>query len=118
VLYSVYNWNTQAYDIFESQSGAANGQRPAPRRTGPGQRGPGQQLESLLTILPLDAVRVRTSRKPAGRIAIHHTSPAVGLGEWTPEESWLVKQPWLTLGIGALGLIVGYRLLHHIARRL
>jgi len=117
MLYSVYNWNKKAYDVFESRSGEANGQRPKPRRTGPGPQGPGQQLESLLPILPLDAILLRTARKPAGRIAIHHTSPAVGLG-WSPEESWLVRKPWLMLGIGALGLLVGYRLLHHIARKL
>lgn len=118
MLYSVFNWSTQAYDVFESRSGEANGQRPKPRRVGPGPRGSGQQLESLLPILPLDAIRLRTSRKPAGRIAIHHTSPAVGLGDWAPEESWLVKRPWLALGVGALGLMVGYRLLHRIAGRL
>jgi hypothetical protein len=118
MLYSVYNWNKRAYDVFESRSGEANGQRPRPRRVGPGPRGPGQQLESLLPILPLDAIRLRTARKPAGRIAIHHTSPAVGLGAWSAEESWLVKKPWLMLGVGAVGLVLGYRLLHHIARRL
>lgn len=117
MLYSVYNWSKKAYDVFESRSGEANGQRPKPRRVGPGPRGPGQQLESLLPILPLDALLLRTAPKPAGRIAIHHTSPAIGLG-WTAEESWLVKQPWLTLGIGALGLVLGYRLLHRIARKL
>jgi len=118
MLYSVYNWTKQAYDVFESRNGEANGQRPKPRRVGPGPHGPGQQLESLLPVLPHDAVLVRTSAKPAGRIAIHHTSPAVGLGAWTAEESWLVKRPWLLLGLGALGLVVGYRLLNSIARRL
>lgn len=117
MLYSVYNWTTQVYDVFESRQGEANGQRPKPRRIGPGPSGPGQQVESLLPVLPRDAVKIGTSPRPRGRIAIHHSSSAVGLG-WSPEESPLVAKPWMTLGIGAVGLWVGFRVLHHIARRL
>jgi len=117
MLYSVFNWTRQDYDIFESQSGEANGQRPKPRRAGPGPQGTGQQLETLVPVLPTDAVRIRTSAIPAGRIAVHYSSPAAGLG-WAPDESPLVKSPWLVLGVGAVGIMLGYRLLHHIARRL
>ena len=70
MLYSIFNWTKQAYDVFESSSGEANGQRPKARRIGPGARGPGQQMESLLAVFPTDAIRVRTATQPAGRVAI------------------------------------------------
>jgi hypothetical protein len=117
VFYSIYNWSKQAYDVFESSNGEANGQRPIARRKGPGPRGPGQQLESLLPVLPTDAVFLRTSKRPVGRISIHHGSPAVGLG-WSPDESLLVRSPWMVLGVGIVGLLLGYRLINQIARRL
>lgn len=117
MLYSVFNWTTQQYDVFESRNGEANGQRPIARRVGPGPAGPGQQLESLLPIMPADAIKVSSSPLPRGRIAIHPTSSAVGLG-WTAEESPLVKQPWVALGVGAVGIWVGFRVLHWIARQL
>jgi hypothetical protein len=117
MLYSVWDWNEQKYHVFEA-NGERPGQRPMPRRNGPGARGAGQQLESLLSVLPRDAVRVGTSENAKGRVAIHFSSPAVGLGAYTdPRESPLVKSPWLTLGAGFLGIISVYKLLMAVARR-
>lgn len=125
MLYSVFNWGggpdgRGGYDVFESRSGEANGQRPKPRRQGPGPKSPGQQLESLLPVLPRDAVKIRSSAKPVGRIAIHYSSPAVGLGfaEYDPSQSPLVTSPWKTLVIGGIGVLLGFSLLKSIAKKL
>jgi hypothetical protein len=115
--YSIFNWSAQNYDIYESQNGEAFGQRPKPRRVGGGPNSNGQQLESLLPVLPNDAVLIGKSPVAVGRIAIHHTSPAVGLG-WSPEESLLVTSPWKLLGFGALGIYVAYKLLIATAKRM
>lgn len=121
--FSVFSWEHQGYDIFEGP-GDANGQRPTPRRQGEGVRGKGAQIESLLPVLPKDAKFVGRAKNPKGRIAIHYSSPAVGLdgfgelGQYKdPRQSPLVSRPWATLGIGILGIMAVYRVLVAIARR-
>ena len=113
VIYSIFNWATQNYDLFDSPTGEANGQRPAPRVKLADAKGKGHQLESLLPVLPRDAVQVGVADKPVGRIAIHYTSSAVGLGAY---ESTFTKNPWLVLGLIFGGTWVAYKALHSIAR--
>ena len=113
--YSVWDWNERRYHVFDSPTGEANGQRPVPRATLNDAKGRGHQLESLLPVLPRDAVQTGTSDKPVGRIAIHYTSSAVGLGLGA-YESTFTKNPWLVLGVIFGGTWLAYRALHSIAR--
>ena len=111
--YSVWDWNEQRYHVFDSPTGEANGQRPAPKARLNDAKGKGHQLEELLPVLPRDAVQVGVADKPVGRIAIHYTSSAVGLGAY---ESTFTKNPWLVLGLIFGGTWVAYKVLHQIAR--
>lgn len=112
MLYSVWNWNAKQYDLFESENGEHPGQRPEPRRKVNSPNGRGRQLESLLPVVPKDARPVGTSPTPKGRVALHWTSSAVGLGE-----SVFVTSPWLSMGLIVGGVWLGGRLLMAIARR-
>lgn len=115
--YSVWSWNDQVYHVFDGP-GDQPGRRPTPRKVVNGANDHGYQPEALTPILPRNAVQVGQSDKPQGRVAIHYSSPATGLGEYVdPSESPLVHSPWMTLGIGALGVYVSYALLTAIARR-
>lgn len=79
----------------------------------------GAQVESLLSVLPQGARRAGTSKDAIGRIAVHYSSPAASLGQYSdPTKSPLVKNPALTLGLGALALIAVYRTLMNLAKRL
>lgn len=117
MIYSVFNWNAREYDLFEGP-GEQLGQRPASRVNGGGPDSPGVQLEAAMPVLPSSARRVGRSVEPKGRVALHHSSPAVGLGAYdTPQQSPLVHSPWLTLGVIVGGAIAAYRLLFYVARR-
>jgi hypothetical protein len=121
--YSIWGWNTQRYSLFDSPNGEANGQRPLPRRKVGEPQGKGHQLESLLPVLPRDAVPVGTSEKPQGRIAIHWSSPAVGLGlgavpiQTTPDR-FFVNHPWVALGLVFGGVWLGKKMLIGFAKRM
>lgn len=112
--YSVWNWNSQQYDIYESPNGEMPGQRPAPRRKVNDPRGRGYQLESLLPILPAGARLTGHSDLATGRVAIHHSSPAVGLG--LGADTFFTTNPWTTVGLLIGGTWLGYRLLIAIAK--
>lgn len=104
--FSCWNWSTKKYDLYEAP-GEELGQRPAPRRVGPGANGNGQQLESLLVVLPRSAKQVGESEFAQGRVAVHYSSPAAtaGFGDFAGlgAGSWLlvvgfVYFAWRTLG--------------------
>lgn len=116
--YSVWNWNKGVYDVYEAP-GEAPGQRPRPRAKGQGVAGAGVQPEMIMPVLPRDAVQVGSHETPQGRIAVHSSSPAAAVGAYEkPEQSPLVHSPWVTLGVGALALWVGVKLIYKIAWRL
>lgn len=115
MIYSVWDWNKQRYDIFESPQGEHNGQRPVPRVKVNAPGGRGRQLEALLPILPKDAVSRGHSEYPKGRIAIHWSSSAVGLSAY---DSPFAKHPWVVLGLILGGVWLGHKALLSIARRI
>lgn len=114
MLYSVWDWNAKRYDVYDSPSGEKNGQRPEPRRKVNAPGGRGRQLEALLPVLPKDAVLTGHSEMPKGRIAIHWSSSAVGLGA---DESPFVSHPWLVMGLIVGGVWLGHKMLLAVARR-
>lgn len=117
MLYSVWSWNDQLYHIYKGP-GDQPGQRPTPRQVVNDPKGRGRQLEALLPVVPANSAQIGQSERPRGRVAIHHSSPATGLGAYDdPQKSPLVHSPWTTLGIGALGVLISYRLLVMIAKR-
>jgi len=113
--FSIWNWNKKSYDLFDSPNGEQPGQRPAPRSKVNDPRGKGRQLESLLPVLPKNAVLVGSSPKPQGRIAIHFTSSAVGLGAY---DSLFVRSPWAVLAGIAAAVWAANKLLVAAAKRL
>ena len=116
--YSVWNWNTQQYDVYEGP-GEQPGQRPRPRQKVGDRRGAGRQLEALLSIVPPGSQLTGHSPKAVGRVALHSSSSAVGLSAYTTaEESPLVHSPWVVLGVGVGGFLLAYRLLVGLARGL
>lgn len=116
MLYSIWNWNNQEYSIFESPNGEKPGQRPEPRRKMGGPSSRGVQLETLLPVIPRNAKPIGSSPNPRGRIALHWTSSAVGLGG--DYESPFVTHPWVTLGTIIGGVWLGHRALLAIARKI
>ena len=118
MIYSIYNWNTGQYDFFDSKEGERPGQRPLPRTKVNQPNGKGYQPESLMPILPRDAIPVGSGDVAKGRIAVHWSSAAASLGAYKdPGESPLVHSPWLTLGLTVGGVLLSFRLLIAIARR-
>ena len=118
MIYSVWDWNEQQYHLYKA-NGEKPGQRPIPYKTGNGIKSTGVQPEAILTVLPHAAKRVGSSKKAKGKIAVHYNSPAAALGQYTdPRKSPLVKDPALTLGLGALAIIAVYRTLVILAKRL
>ena len=116
--YSVWNWNSRSYDVFEAP-GEQLGQRPRPKRIVNQPNGRGVQPEVVLPVLPKAAVLIENSRQPQGRIVVHHSSPAAPLGAYDdPNQSPLVSSPWKTLATGAAGVWGAYWMLKYIARRL
>lgn len=118
MVYSVFSWDDGQYHFFEVQ-GEQLGQRPQPRQRFNDPNGTGKYLEAVLPVLPPGARRVGHGAIAKGRIAIHPTSPAAGLGQYSdPSESPLVSKPWTTLAIGAGAVLLSYKLLLYIARRI
>ena len=143
MIYSVFDWNAGQYAYFDGP-GEKLGVRPAPRVVLNDAGGRGHKLEDVLPTVPAGAAPAGTGTTPKGRIAVLGTAlraqygdqaadrggygEAAG-GDFTgfgddgeassglPSGNPLVDSPWLTLGLWAGAVLLGYKVANWLGKR-
>lgn len=129
MIYSVFDWERGLYHYFEGP-GEKLGIRPKPRRENSDSRG--QQLETLLPVIPPGSTRAGTGPEARGRVAVfddatrsrlnaegatpvstsnESISSLIGLGGFgAAPDNPLVKSPWVTVGVWLAVTWYGFKL--------
>lgn len=144
MIYSVFDWNAGRYAYFDGP-GERLGVRPAPRAILNDGNGRGHKLEDVLPTVPVGSTPAGTGTEAKGRIAV--LSPplraqygdqaadrggygygggtlggfgdeaADGLPGASATGNPLVDSPWLTLGLWAGAVLLGYKIANWLGKR-
>ncbi len=143
MIYSVFDWNSGQYHYFDGP-GEKLGVRPAPRAVLNDLNGRGHKLEDVLPVVPTGSVPAGSGVEPRGRIAVLSTALRAQYGDQAADRGGygygggtlggfgadeeapaglsasgnpLVDSPWLTLGLWAGAVLLGYKIANWLGKR-